>query len=106
VKIALVALVAAALVLGGVGLYRYESTRTVTCSGTTIPLNSSDLNAAIRQAPYLNIVPGGVKGCHAKVDSANAEAQSVYIAYGVFVLLFAAGWLVVERRRATMPSSP
>jgi hypothetical protein len=94
-------LVVAAIALGALGLYRYESTRAVVCGANAIPIGA-DLDSYVARldqgvsrvelAPYLIT-------CQARLDAANGEAQGTYLAYAAIVMLAATGCVITLGRR-------
>ncbi len=95
-----VVLAAAAVALGAVGLYRYESTRAIVCGANAVPIGAN-LGAYIARldpgvnraelAPYLIT-------CQARLDAANGRAQAAYLVYSAVVAFAMAGCLMTRRR--------
>ena len=84
-----VLLVGIAIALGAAGLYRYESTRRVTCvSPSSISLPSDTLASRLLKSE-----------CQSRHDAADGEAQGAYLAYAAAVLLGGTTWFLLARRR-------
>ncbi len=97
----------AAVVLGALALYTYESTRTARCtvgaSGRSINVTRSGglAGALPADAPYAKD-PVYLRFCAIKLDEIHDQAQAAYLAYGALVLLGGAAAAGLRRRAAVV----